>query len=167
MNVFNAGDRVRVNRYADEVVQAGRLAFPYLATVLTSGVINDVVHIEWDADADGGPYEDEYLADRLVTINDNDIVLLQVARDADRLNGADSTVFTDMLLNRFGDFTEMVNEYITDNELNGYEVEESPDEIEEMLRDGALEIITDDLVLPAGYTLGRNTDGDLAIMNTA
>lgn len=157
MTEFNAGDRVRLDYYADEFVNSTGVYRPYLATVLTSGVTEGCVHLEWDDAA--GNVEDEFYADRLVLVDSQDDLLLRIAAEADQIIGGDAGFYVEMLINRFGDFTEMVSEYEADDD-------ESPDEIEESLREGNLEVITDSIIceLPKGYTLGRNDDGDLAIL---
>lgn len=176
MGEFNAGDRVRIIRDLADVivctridggpVSAGspeyRLGATLLGTVLTSGTLNGHVHLEWDADEDGGPYEDEYEADGLAVVNPVDAHYLDLAARVDAIVGPESSFLPELVMALWGDISEMVDEYIADNESEGYEVEETREELEDTLREGRVEVLVDDMscyLHPHGYYLGRDDDG--------
>lgn len=172
MDQFNAGDRIRINRDVAEVIVSTRIdggPVPQgqpefridgvlLGTVVTSGVVNGSVHLEWDADADGGPYEDEYDAERLLKVSPCDAHYLDLAAQADAIIGPQSSFLAELVVALWGDISGVVEDCLSD--IDGGDVD--ADELAETLREGRVEVLVDDMgcfLQSYGFYLDRDASG--------
>ena len=127
-----------------------------VGTVLSDPAINGCVFLEWDADADGGPYEDEYEADMLTLVDPIDAHYVDLARAVDAITGG--TFEADIKATLWGGVVaEMVEEYLADNDD-----EEADDELADTLREGRIEVLIDDMTCDLhghGFYLDRDDAG--------
>lgn len=147
MTTFNAGDMVRLNRDS---------GVPLLGTVIDGPTTTGYVHLEWAADADGGPYEDECEAGRLTLVDPIDAHYLRLAAEVDAICGG-AVKFQASLIDRlWGDVTVEVEGWYGDqDDMTG-------EEKIACVREGMIENLLDDMACelhPHGYYLDRDDAG--------
>jgi len=170
---FNAGDMVRLKNVAiDDVVVAQfgaagvpagqreyRIDGPLLATVIDEVPAGEFyAHLEWDADANGGPYEDEVEINSLVLVDPVDAHYLRLATEVDQIVGH-SSFHAQLVLALWGDVTDMVEDYLLEN---GFEEGQTLRGIAESMRECRVENLLDDMscdLHPHGRYISRTPLG--------